>query len=187
MTTLFAISGKNIKGVRELTEAEVSKYDAAFDAINAFQRTEQIFELVCGNHDAFHDHVSHERTSLRGVRASHGAMRAHQALALRINRHLVNYLGSARLYLDNYELRLKRAYGKGSREVASFKSETAQSYDGSFAYRFLYRLRNYGQHFGLPIGGIDAHASTDRPGGVPRYHLTVCFDARALALDPEQA
>ncbi len=45
---------------------------------------------------------------------------------------------------------MKRWFGAESPEVAAFKSKCAECYDGRFAYRFFYKLRNYSQHCGFP-------------------------------------
>lgn len=38
------------------------------------------------------------------------------------------------------------------------------AYDGNVSYRFLYKLRNYAQHCGVPIHGIQFHSVPDKAG-----------------------
>ena len=70
------------------------------------------------------------------------------------NRFLFNYLSSARTYLDHSEKYLKNKYGNNSIQFDSFKNYTSSLYDSFFEYRFIYKLRNYAQHCGLPINSI---------------------------------
>jgi hypothetical protein len=56
--------------------------------------------------------------------------------------------------LDYAERKLKRQYGKQSRQAKEFKEATSQQFDGSFAYRLVSQLRNYGQHVNLPTNAL---------------------------------
>jgi hypothetical protein len=49
---------------------------------------------------------------------------------------------------------MKHKYGQSSAEVAEFKNACSREYDKRFAYRFMYRLRNYAQHCGMPLRRI---------------------------------
>ncbi|KAA0766418.1 hypothetical protein DN410_02990 [Bacillus sp. SH5-2] len=58
------------------------------------------------------------------------------------------------MFIEHTELRIKKKYGKHSQQFKEWKTDTTSEYDNYFAYRFLYQLRNYTQHSGLPIGSI---------------------------------
>lgn len=77
------------------------------------------------------------------------------------NRFLFNYLSSARTYLDHTEKYLKNKYGNDSFHFKEFKKFTNQLYDNFFDYRFIYKLRNYAQHCGLPINTITFSVDKD--------------------------
>ena len=47
-----------------------------------------------------------------------------------------------------------------------FKKITNKAFDTSFAYRFLYKLRNYAQHCGSPIEGIVVKRVPNEPDKV---------------------
>ena len=66
----------------------------------------------------------------------------------------INWLNATRLFLDHEQTWLTRRYGKESRELAVFKDAQAAAFDGSLAYRFLYVLRNYTTHCGLPLSQV---------------------------------
>ncbi|MFD3663305.1 hypothetical protein ACFWVF_22385 [Streptomyces sp. NPDC058659] len=61
----------------------------------------------------------------------------------------------------------------------AFRTSLSHEYDTVFAYRFMYKLRNYSQHCGLPP--ISGHSSRwlDRDG-VQRREVTVTFDSTEL-------
>ena len=75
-------------------------------------------------------------------------------MILNLNRHIMNLLTAVRTFLDHTERNLTHRHGKDSQQFQAFKKATAEAYDSSFAYRFLYKLRNYVQHCGMPIGKI---------------------------------
>ena len=82
-----------------------------------------------------------------------------------VNRHLMNFLASFRSFIDHSETHLHNADASGTWKQR-FKERASAFYDAVFAYRFLYELRNYVQHCGLPFGGIHASAWRDPEGNV---------------------
>lgn len=84
-----------------------------------------------------------------------------EQMMLEVNRHLLNFLSGVRMFLDHTETNLKRRYGAGSERYAAFKDATGKAFDTSFAYRFMYQLRNYVQHCGMPLGKMSIHADFD--------------------------
>lgn len=66
----------------------------------------------------------------------------------------INWLNATRLFLEHEQTWLTRHYGKESPELALFNGARAAAFDGSFAYRFLYELRNYTTHCGLPLSQV---------------------------------
>jgi hypothetical protein len=59
---------------------------------------------------------------------------------------VMDWLSAMRTALAHSERRLRR-----TRDEASFLAACRYEYDTVFAYRFLYRLRNYAQHLALPV------------------------------------
>jgi hypothetical protein len=70
------------------------------------------------------------------------------------NRLFLNLLSSGRTLIDHSETYLKRKYGINSNEINRFKTLLNKIYDENFEYRFIYKLRNYSQHCGLPINSL---------------------------------
>jgi len=88
--------------------------------------------------------------------APYPSMQFHNVVHTSLNRRLSNLLSSIRLFLDHSEFAFKRKYGKKSEEVEAFKKYASEKYDSSFSYRFVYKLRNYVQHCGIPIGSANS-------------------------------
>jgi hypothetical protein len=59
---------------------------------------------------------------------------------------VMDWLGAMRTALAHWERRLRRA-----EDELPFLATCSHEYDTVFAYRFLYRLRNYAQHLALPV------------------------------------
>jgi hypothetical protein len=102
-----------------------------------------------------------------------------------LSSRLLAALASFRHYLDTTETRLKRSYGPESDPVATFKKATATEFDGAFAYRFWYKLRNFVQHQAPPIRLADLLLESDALSvTLPSSHLAPALDvARLLAED----
>lgn len=67
-----------------------------------------------------------------------------------INRMVVNFLASARAYLDHGGHHLKKIL-KADAVPDFFPLTKANHYDSSFSYRMMEALRNYTQHRGFPV------------------------------------
>lgn len=100
------------------------------------------------------------------------------SIMLIINRRVLNYLTTFRTYLDHAERLLKHEFGKESEQFEEFKKVCSREYDDYFAYRFLYKLRNYAQHCGMPVGSVNLNAK-EITGGV-EHTLLVHLDRDKL-------
>lgn len=86
-------------------------------------------------------------------------LRAMLEFHINASRHVSNCLSTFRSFLDHCDAYLCAKFGKTSAERAHFKTETSRLYDGGVGYRFLYKLRNFTQHFALPISSMNlSHA-----------------------------
>ena len=91
---------------------------------------------------------------------------------------LLNFMMSVRTFLDHMETHVKRMYGKNSSETDLFKNLTSTEFDSKFSYKFMYKLRNYVQHCGMPP--INYSKSKVLEGGIPHASITAEFDKNAL-------
>jgi hypothetical protein len=179
--SLFALEGSLLRHVRDLADAEGELYTRAVDHLQRFDESDLLCRIVKRNHLEFDQSLGIMPQATRSVREANEESARIQE---RMNARLLNFLSAFRLFLDHSETRLKRQYGDSSGVVATFKQACSRSYDEVFAYRFLYKLRNYVQHCGLPLGDIAtaqrfrsvAQASPDSP-------LRCTLDVAALLRD----
>ena len=98
--------------------------------------------------------------------------------SLELNRLFLNYIFSFRTYIDHLETFLKRTFGKTSEEFNGYKQLTRSLYDGYFEYRFIYKLRNYAQHCGLPVDIFSITTSLNN--GIYDVKINMAFDPQGL-------
>lgn len=96
------------------------------------------------------------------------------------NRLLLNYLSSVNIFLCHCETYLNRKFGDNSETFIEFKKMLSVFYDNSFAYRFLYQLRNYSQHCGLPLDNIQFTSEFDRDNNRIKGTLKITFNRDKL-------
>jgi len=96
------------------------------------------------------------------------------------NRLLLNYLSSVNIFLCHCETYLNRKFGDNSEIFSEFKIMLSAFYDNSFAYRFLYQLRNYSQHCGLPLDNIQFTSESDRDNNRIKGTLKITFNRDIL-------
>jgi len=178
---IFTFAEGEIAAGRVLTEDEWQDYWAAASFLYSFGGGIQLLDDSVANYNEFVETFNAlQRSIVEGVNSSQRG----RDLTRLINRRLSNYLSSMRLFLDYTEWRLKRTYGAVGHEVTEFKSVCSGLFDGDFSYRFAYKLRNYAQHFGMPIGSV---AATEKIVPGPREgracSTTVAFDVEGLLLN----
>lgn len=91
-----------------------------------------------------------------------------EAINLELNRLLINYISSVTHYLKRTEVYIKKKHGDIS--VKRFNTRRHELYDSSFSYRFVYFLRNYAQHAGLPIDSVELTSTFNPDESAPITH-----------------
>jgi hypothetical protein len=150
--SLAVINKPNISSVRELTVQDFEVYSAYLTQLENFRRDETLYKLVELNYQDLKIKYEYylEQYSLNPqIRSEQFDLQF-----IDINRFILNLLSSIRTYLDHTETRLNRNFGKSSEEYKLFETLKSECFDSSFSYGFLYKLRNYSQHCGLPSGSI---------------------------------
>ncbi|MCZ7380691.1 MAG: hypothetical protein O8C64_03825 [Candidatus Methanoperedens sp.] len=164
--------------IRQLNDAEYEEYEGAIKCLADFSGELQLFTIVYMNYNAyenilnryFEDFTNRPSMSISQI----------ESMNLNINRYILNFLSSVRTYLDHHKTNLKKRNEKNSQRVRLFESACKNAYESHFSYRFLYRLRNYTQHFGMPIGKFTLQKSLI-PGSNDIHHsFGVEFDRDEL-------
>lgn len=161
MTSLGAIhdadDGK-LQTIRELSDAEAEQVAAAVAGLLRFQSQERLYRIAQRNleeldafaMDALTAFAEETQTSLlRGIPPGQVSN-----LSVEANRHVLNVLSSFRMYLDHVETDVKRSFGGDSPEARLFAEACSKQYDSNPSYGFVYKLRNYTQHCGLPVANV---------------------------------
>jgi len=173
---LFDFAGKHLRHVRDLTSTEWADYRRAVYSLGDFQSARMLLPMVQASLTDFLAAMQ----SAEGTVTKSGLLReGARQIDFETNRRFLSFLSAVRTYLDHTETRLKRQYGDGE-PFDSFKQACKNAYDGSFAYRFLYKLRDYSQHCGLPIGHVVVTASRSTPAGPDLKRVVLGFDAGDL-------
>lgn len=71
-----------------------------------------------------------------------------------ITQRLTNFLSAASAFLAQSRTEQQRRYGKGSDQYKLWDEFRQRLHASSFAYRFMYELRNFGQHRELPLSSL---------------------------------
>lgn len=76
---------------------------------------------------------------------------------LEITRRLLNFMTTARSYVDQTKTKMPKIFGRNSNEAQKVNSEFSK-YEGFYnSYSFLENLRNYSQHNSMPIHSVRAY------------------------------
>lgn len=94
------------------------------------------------------------------------------------NRLLLNFLVITVTFVDHCRAEAKRESGEDLEHLKTFEKATNAAYDGVFAYRFLWRMRNYFSHVSLPLKP-DVHVR-DAGATEPNPRLSFYFDRDEL-------
>lgn len=155
MLKLFMVSrlddegGREFRAIRELTAPESERYPGACQRLHEFHRTQDLIHLIAANSEEFRTAVDQLVQRAHSERRS--AYRQDSAESRNLQRLVVNYLTATRLYLDHRQTFLTRRYGESSAVLAAFNATRRDIHEAHPEYRFLYELRNYVQHCGMPL------------------------------------
>ena len=147
-------SRKEITEIRPLDDVEYEKVVTARTKLYKFAKKHELFRLVDANYTEYKT-VLNEYFKLYSENAGMAGSYLGE-MVFNLNRLMLNFLSAVRTFLDHTETDLKRTYGEKSENFKSFTKNCSLCYDNYFSYRFLYKLRNYSQHVGMPITGINA-------------------------------
>ena len=166
--------------LRTMTKEEHARYEASVDGLAKYRVARQVIQIAPLNAEEFETSVSDiEKSYSSESMVTRGWV---SKLVILLNQRTVNFLSSMRTYLDHAETRLKRKYGHTSSEAKDFAVAAAKEFDNSFAYRFMYKLRNYTQHCGMPLGFISGISTlpTPLPDEPPVHKIDFTFSREEL-------
>lgn len=142
-----------IEFLDELTQGQFDKLQFSISQIEELNNTKRLLDFVLTNDNEVVDFINQsEQTLTWMIKSMHILRRAnYDNVYSNINRLLLNYLSSIKIFVDHLETFINRKFGDKSYELTEFKKLLSSIYDNNFSYRFFIKLRNYTQHVGLPI------------------------------------
>lgn len=165
-----------IRDIKVLTETELVDFESSQTEMQKFAVDERTMLMVLQNYQEF-------RVLIDGIIQQWKIEKRMDPLILEniymeINRSMINILATFSSYLNLTERKLKDQ--ENGEEIAKrFKEACSRAYDNHFSYRFLYQLRNYSQHYELPVGNIRPSQHLDS-NGEQQYSLGVMFHRDSL-------
>lgn len=132
------------------------------------------------NHQELEQHFARADEDLASATTLRNAQ-YFDALMLETNRLLMNFLASARAYIDLTDNRLAH---KDELLAARFETWKSVQYDSSFSYRLCEKLRNYSQHRSFPLRAYSA-TSTLQTDGSMASSQTFLIDRVVLLTSPK--
>jgi len=132
----------------EITESEYQILKKSSLVLNAAFSFEENYDLLIGNYLEFETTA----LSLAATSVARQLTEYQELFELKaeVNRRAVNFLSSARLFVDQLPQRINLC-GMNAEDASNL---LRTEYDSSFEYRFMEALRNHVQHSGSAIHGF---------------------------------
>ncbi len=175
---LGVASKSEIRAIRELSDTEFREYERAASKLGQYMIDQELFVMVQSNYGDFQSVL---QQTLGEYIQKPSYLPPMETLIFRVDRSLLNFLLALRIFLDHSRFNLNKRYGGHSERVREFEKACTNEYEHFFSYRFIYKLRNYAQHCGMPVGEMELASTLEDPatGRVTRS-LAVYFDRDGL-------
>ncbi|USK85714.1 hypothetical protein [Peribacillus asahii] len=135
-----------VLGVRKFSQEEFLQYEEHNKTISFHIQNKKLYELIVKNGEELEGFIN----KIYITPANEIGMTP-ETIIFETNRLLMNYLSMLRTYDDHISSSLSAKFSDEVKE--GFKKFLSQLYDDFFEYRFLSRLRNFAQHFKIPVTG----------------------------------
>jgi hypothetical protein len=165
----------------EIKESEYADLASSRLILNAVFSLEENYDLLVGNYLELENSLL-SLSAATMVRYRHEYQDMFE-LTAEMNRRAVNFLSSARLFVDQILQRVGSCCG----DADEVKKQLSLEYDRTFEYRFMEALRNHVQHTGSAIHGL-ATGGSWWPRHEKQKHifaLEVYTQRSFLELDPK--
>ncbi|KFD18365.1 hypothetical protein GTPT_2555 [Tatumella ptyseos ATCC 33301] len=168
------IEAKKINEIRTLSDDELETYDKKTNILMEFVNDFSLVEYVKLNYESLMELLS--ETIIKAAKEpSFIGSYPFKTFPSLFNSRILNYLMSVKTLLEHMETSINRRYGEESTELLEFKSLTANEFDSKFSYRFMYKLRNFVQHCGMPPLSHTISKSLDEVSNTVSVELIVYF------------
>lgn len=137
---------------KELSNEEYEEYCSARALLGRYMINRELFQILEKNHEQYRNTLANTSMSVQSLNEID--WRYFYELKININNCILNFLCATRTYLDHTQTSITREHGNKSDKFKSFKSLTSKAYDNNISYRFVYKLRDFTQHCGMPLGNV---------------------------------
>lgn len=162
-------------------DVDAATYEAVCAAARALPRIlaiEEKFDMLAENYDE----LEGELDAITRRYVFFGSFGDHRPNDLRqINRRVVNFMSSARLYLDQVDHDLNTLFGAESAPRRAFAEARSAQYDSRLGFEVFEALRNYSQHRGIPVHALTYGRELRRSGSAEQM-----ANSLRIALDPSR-
>jgi len=156
----------------EITPVRFAEITVAATSLRGALDIEEKYNLVLENFEEFEAELLNNALR-RSLFQTHDWSEAITELH-RLNRRLVNFLATCRLYVDQVPHNLSQLFGTNSSIAVVFETSKSREFDARLGYRVMDAMRNYIQHRSLPIHVISYQLHwRDLPAGRFREHTVV--------------
>ncbi|QGI15776.1 hypothetical protein [Bacillus subtilis] len=131
---------------RDFTQEEQEKYFQYRKYLGLHINNKNLYNLIVRNGEEF----EHFLDTIKDKDPSE--IGSPDYVVFEANRLFMNYLSMIRTYIDHIPSSLSKTFD--SKVKDEFDEFLSVIYDNYFEYRFLYKLRNLAQHFGIPISNL---------------------------------
>ncbi|EMV1559988.1 hypothetical protein AABV68_001248 [Enterobacter ludwigii] len=163
-----------INEIRPLTNEEIESYDIQKNILMEFANDFELVEYVRLNYESFMGLLNETVVKVAKEPSFIGSY-PFKNFPFLLNTRILNYMMSVKTLLDHMETSINRRYGEDSMEFVEFKALTANEFDNKFSYRFMYKLRNFVQHCGMPPLSYTISKSLDETSSTMSIELIVYF------------
>lgn len=176
---IHAISTINFDMQIQISKVTYNHILTASDNLKNITITEEIFDFLMENY--FEIEMEMLSISQRNLIFGWGSAEISNEKS-QLNRRMINFLSTARLYLDHAPSRLGDFFGEKSEQIEAFKAVKSNAYDTKLGFRVLEALRNNSQHHGYPIEFVSMKAAwqRDKPKPLNQYTTDPIIDIRKL-------
>ncbi|MBU2927794.1 hypothetical protein [Winogradskyella psychrotolerans] len=147
----------NFSPIKEINEEEFLMYQNCNQIIDETQHLMDLFLVHKLNYQELIDFQTQEINEILSdtKHFMNIGNEKYTFLKIEINRLLINYLGSYKMFIEHCEKKINNQFGAKSQEFRDFKLMTNKAYDNLFSYRFIYELRNFCQHCGIAVTDLE--------------------------------
>ncbi len=163
-----------ISEIRPLSNEEIEVYDTQKNIFMEFVNDFALVEYVRLNYESLME-LLHETILKVAKEPSFIGSYPFKNFPFLLNTRILNYMMSVKTLLDHMETSINRRFGEDSTEFVYFKTLTANEFDSKFSYRFMYKLRNFVQHCGMPPLSYTISKSLDETSSTLSIELIVYF------------